>query len=98
VAAVTRPLLSPEPELAFDGSTYEPDRDHARLKGQLGRVYILMLDGRWRTLGEIAAAVAGSEAAVSARLRDLRKAKYGSHLIERRHHHRGLHSYRLVLP
>lgn len=56
----------------FDGETVE-EQDHERLSGQLDRVHALMRDGAWRTLGEIAAAVGGSEAGVSARLRDLRK-------------------------
>lgn len=37
------------------------------------RVRLLMEDGRWRSLREISGATGGSEAGVSARLRDLRK-------------------------
>lgn len=60
-----------------------------------------MLDGVWRTLGEIQAQVGGSEASVSARLRDLRKDGFGSYLIDRRRRgepSRGLHEYRLRRP
>ena len=85
----------PEPKRAFDGATYDAERDYARLNGQLGRVYQLMKDGHWRTLGHIAALVNGTEAAVSAKLRDLRKAKYGALVVERRHIKRGLFQYRV---
>lgn len=91
-------LPLPEPRRAFDGATYEPKRDHARLKGQLLRVYQLMSDGEWRTLRNLANHVHGSEAAVSARLRDLRKDKYGAREIERRHLGSGLFEYRMKLP
>lgn len=50
-----------------------PAEDKQRLERLLDRVRALMRDGAWRTLGEIVAEVGGSEAGVSARLRDLRK-------------------------
>jgi hypothetical protein len=68
----------------FDGRTYDPAHDQERLNTQLWRVFSLMRDGEWRTLGEIAAAIGGSEAGVSARLRDLRKERFGRHQVERR--------------
>ena len=49
----------------FDGLTYSPAIDADRLTTQLGRVYRLMIDGKWRTLAEIASHVGGSEAGVS---------------------------------
>jgi hypothetical protein len=55
-----------------------------------------MADGRWRTLGEIQAACGGSEAAVSARLRDLRKVRHQSHIVERRRVAGGLWEYRVT--
>lgn len=70
----------------FDGATYEPEHDQVRLSALLGKVYELMKDQRWRTIREIADAIgAGSEASVSARLRDLRKKRFGSHNVIRRH-------------
>jgi hypothetical protein len=73
------------PRVKFDGKTYDPALDHDRLRTQLGRVYALMIDGRWRTLYEIAGRIRhGSEAAVSARLRDLRKPRFGSYRVLRR--------------
>jgi hypothetical protein len=85
------------PEQAFDGESYDPDQDYVRLSGQLARVYELMNDGHWRTLADIAAHAGGSEAACSARLRDLRKPKYGHHLIERDRIGNGLWRYRMTL-
>ena len=84
------------PDRAFDGETYDPLLDHVRLSGQLQRVFELMADGRWRTLADIAEVAGGSEAACSARLRDLRKGKYGSHEILRDRIGGGLWRYRLV--
>lgn len=86
---------SPPPARAFDGATYEPHEDHARLKGQLQRVYSLMGDGRFRTLKEIAHEAGGTEASVSARLRDLRKPKYGARDVQRERVSGGLFRYRL---
>lgn len=82
----------------FDG----PDvarRDAARLSDQLLMVRALMMDGRWRTLAEIAEKTKGSEAGVSARLRDLRKARFGGNIVERRRRSPsvGLWEYRLFL-
>jgi hypothetical protein len=95
-AVMTQPDLFPvEPHRAFDGKTYDADRDFDRLGGQLGRVFTLMKDGRWRTLEQIQSAAGGSIAAISARLRDLRKPKYGSREVERRYLHNGLFEYRL---
>jgi hypothetical protein len=88
-------LPTPPAAQAFDGSTYRPARDHARLKGQLAKVSDLMCDGEWRTLRQIQNVVGGSEAAVSARLRDLRKPKYGGHEVLRQNVGAGLFRYRL---
>ncbi len=84
----------------FDGATYDPDKDKERLTSQLKRVTFLMSDGEWRTLQEITAAVDGSsEAGISARLRDLRKPKFGGYLVEKRRveEDKGTWIYRLLL-
>ncbi len=67
-----------------DGATYSAAFDKERLNAQTRRVFDLMSDGLWRTLGEISAACGDPEASVSARLRDLRKEKFGGHLVGRR--------------
>lgn len=86
----------------FDGMTFDEALDGPRLSRQLDRVMRLMTDGEWRTLRQIADAIAdvtgrASEAGVSARLRDLRKPKFGHHTVERRRVIGGLHEYRLTL-
>lgn len=58
--------------LTVHGSTFSQELDGPRLESLLHRVRDLMLDGHWRGLAEIVAAVGGSEAGVSARLRQLR--------------------------
>jgi len=81
----------------FDGETYEPGIDQKRLTGQLLRVYALMSDGKWRTLSQISKEAQGSEASVSARLRDLRKERFGKHRIDRRRVTGGLYEYKLIV-
>jgi hypothetical protein len=68
----------------FGGATYDRERDGERLSGQLRRVFDLMRDGEWRRLHEIEEAVGGSATSVSARLRDLRKSKFGGFTVETR--------------
>ena len=82
----------------IDGETFDEARDGTRLTGQHAAVYALMQDQRWRTLGQISEVVSGSEAGVSARLRDLRKNKFGNFKVERRHIQRGLWEYRVLPP
>lgn len=82
----------------FNGSDYEPRRDDTRLAGQQARIRDLMVDGRWRTLREIADATGAPEASVSAQLRHLRKPRFGGWLVEKTHLGRGLYRYRLRAP
>lgn len=82
--------------MTFDGITFDPARDGERLAHQMTRVRVLMTDGVWRSLPAIAAATGYPEASISARLRDLRKARYGSHVVNRRYTGHGLWEYRLV--
>lgn len=84
----------------FDGPTIEPKRDDAPLKEQAQRVRVLMLDQRWRTLEEIGAAKNISNLqSVSARVRDMRKTKWGGYTVERRIRagHKRLFEYRINL-
>ena len=82
----------------FDGETFDPKEDGERLTGQLARVRNQMADGRWFTLNYLASLVGGSEAGVSARIRDLRKPKFGGYRVERRRvpGERGVWEYRLA--
>lgn len=82
----------------FAGDAYDPKHDDARLTGQIERVFELMKDGRWRTLGEIEEATGDPQASISAQLRHLRKERFGGHEVEKqprgdRSH--GLFEYRL---
>jgi len=78
----------------FDGETFDPKLDGERLRTLQMRVHAFMENWDcpsphgegWRTLTEIARVCGGSEAGVSARLRDLRKTRWGAHTVERRRH------------
>lgn len=80
----------------FDGETYDEARDGQRLATQLERVRALMADGNLRSLAQIAQRVKATEASVSARLRDLRKAQHGGHTVERVHAGSGCWLYRVA--
>jgi biotin operon repressor len=79
----------------FDGRTYDPDQDGERLSGQLKKVYSIMSQGGWHTLASMAEETGASEASVSARIRDLRKPKFGRYEVERKRMSGGLFVYRL---
>lgn len=93
----TQPSLFDRPK--FDGATFEPKHDQKRLTGQQKRVMDLMADGRWRTLAEIREVCGGSEAGISARLRDCRKKPNGEHTVNSRRvaPGSGLYEYQLIL-
>ena len=88
----------------FNGADYDPALDDQRLGKQIGRVYEVMKDGRWRPLHVIAACIRqrfdkhDPEASISAQLRHLRKPRFGSHKIERRRaeQNEALWEYRMV--
>jgi hypothetical protein len=82
--------------MRFNGADYTPERDNQRLTNQLFRVWDCMVDGKWRTLGEISKITGDPEASVSAQLRHLRKRRFGEHLIERRYCGNGLYEYKLT--
>ena len=89
------PLLDwtpPDPPKFF-GATFNHDRDFERLSGLLQRVAKCMADGKERGLRDIAEAVGGMEASVSARLRDLRREGFN---ITKRNAGGGLWLYRMV--
>lgn len=83
----------------FNGPYYDPAYDQNRLTKQIGRVYQLMSDGKWRTLREIADGTGDPEASVSAQLRHLRKQRFGSYEIDLRsrgNRSDGLWEYKLL--
>jgi len=82
----------------FGGVTYDPEKDKDRLLTQLGRVRDVMFDGQWHTLAELVVRCGGSDASVSARIRDLRKKKFGEYTVHRKRVRDGLWVYKLELP
>jgi hypothetical protein len=70
--------------------------DYVRLNQQAIDVWAVMRDLAWHTLSGISRATAHPEASVSARLRDFRKERFGSHIVERERVIGGLWRYRLV--
>jgi hypothetical protein len=101
------PAAEPE-EPRVPGATFEPEWDEARLKGQLARVYAVMKDGAWRTLAELGAEIHrryprahDTESGIAARLRCLRRADHGGHIVESRRigdPERGGWEYRVAPP
>jgi len=91
---MSTPLHAP----LFGGKTYSASRDQSRLTSQLAKVFELMKDGKFRTIPQIVREIGwqGSEAGVSARLRDLRKPHFG-HTVNRRYLGEGLYEYQLVI-
>lgn len=89
----------------FSGSTYDHEKDAKRLNTQLGCIADLMGDHEWWTLEQLQRSLVqsfdiwASEASVSARIRDLKKPRFGGHIIERRRVEggNGLHEYRLLI-
>ena len=73
--------LNPSPAV-FDGSTFNPYWDGERLGSQMERVSAFMMDGQWHDLHSVVNACGGTTASVSARIRDLRKAKFGRYTVE----------------
>lgn len=85
----------------FNGEDYVPGRDDPRLRAQVFRIFVAMISGNWRTLREIAQITGDPEASISAQLRHLRKPRFGSYNLEKRHRGepaQGLYEYQLEPP
>lgn len=95
----TRDLLTATvEEPRFDGETYDPMLDRDRLAKQLGRVFDALRAHQWLTLRELSGITRDPESSISARIRDLRKERFGGHTILRRRRDvpaRGIFEYRL---
>lgn len=79
-----------------DGKTFNPATDLHRLNAQAHRVYEFMWARDWVTLAEIARVTGDPEASISARLRDLRKPKFGGFTVNRRKRTQGTWEYQLI--
>lgn len=88
--------------MPFDGDTYVRERDGERLSLQLEHVQWVYCDEEWHTLYEAQAAIKkefGIEwplQAISARVRDFRKDKFGGFIVEREYVEKGVHKYRVL--
>lgn len=83
--------------MPFDGETYSRLLDQGRLAGQFLRVKYLLTHprGQWWPLAELHALARGSEAGISARIRDLRKRKFGAFPVESKRLAGGVWLYRV---
>lgn len=79
-----------------DGQTFDHKRDGARLNKQAQDVFNLLANGQWYTLDQISYCTNHPQASVSARLRDLRKPKFGGFTVEKRNLGKGTWIYRLT--
>lgn len=85
--------------LIFDAPLTESDAP--RIGKQLAAVQQVMGSGKWYTLEQLQLALGGmgivaSTQSISARVRDLRKPRFGSHTVERQAVGGGLFQYRLT--
>lgn len=71
-------------DMHFNGAVYEPCFDEVRLTKQHQIIKELMLDGKWRSLREISYITGFPECSISAQLRNFRKARFGSYLVDKR--------------
>lgn len=83
-----------------DGDTFDSGEDESRLNIQMNRTWAVMSDYQWHPSPELEQLVGDSWASVSARVRDLRKPKFGGHRVESRRvpGGNGLWEYRLATP
>jgi hypothetical protein len=87
----------------FDGDTFDRERDGKRLLTQQQAVESLMRDGKARTIPEIVAGikryygVTATESGVSARIRDLRKTKFGGYRVDSTYRAAGVWEYKIIM-
>ena len=84
----------------FDGSDYNPKHDKKRLTGQILRIFDIVKDGSWNTVKEIEQLTGDPQTSISAQLRNLRKDRFGGHIVETRYRgdrSKGLWEYKLIV-
>lgn len=77
-----------------DGETFNRPRDRKRLDTAMHRVSDTMSDKKWHTLKDLAKKAECSETCASARVRDLRKPKFGGWKVDAMHCTAGVWAYR----
>lgn len=80
----------------FDGDDYVSKRDKPRLTLQIHQVRMYMENAGWLSVQDIAAELNFPEPSVSAQIRNLRKKRFGSRIVERRYEGNGLYEFRLT--
>lgn len=82
------------------GPAYSEALDGERIAKQFDRILALMLDGQWRTLGQIETATGYPRSSISAQLRHTKKRRFGSYRVEKQRTdlHPGLWLYRVLAP
>jgi len=81
----------------FNGPDYIPKLDQKRLSNQHEQIKNLMIDHKWRTLGEIENELNYPQASISAQLRHLRKERFGGFTLQKqRRKLAGLFEYRIL--
>lgn len=81
----------------FDGETYDESKDFRRLNSQFEKVKAIMSDGKWWSPYELKALIGGSESGITARIRDLKKERFGAYKIDKRRRTTGTWEYRICL-
>jgi len=82
---IDQPSLFDQPQPPDPAKWYEP-------------LLALFRDGEWHTIDEVARYLGYNDTGAAARIRDLRKARYGGHKIDRKSSGRaGVYLYRLVV-
>ena len=77
-------------KIPFDGHFFNWKLDHARLTSQMALIFLVIKDGKFRTVQEIQERIwkvffrQCSQTSISAILRHFRKSKYGSHIVHTR--------------
>ena len=87
-------------DFRFDGPVYEEKHDKVRLTGQILRIFESTKDANWNTLEEIQHLTGDPQASISAQLRNLRKDRFGGHIVEKRYRgdrSKGLWEYKLIV-
>lgn len=78
-----------------DGSTFSRSRDGVRLNEQCQDVFNFLSDNCWHTLREAHERTGHPEASISARIRDLKKERFGGFKISKRYINNGLWQYKM---
>lgn len=93
----------PQSELRFPlvtahhmGAGVETTEDDDRFKFQYDRIFKLMHDRKWRTLGEIEAATGYLQTSISAQLRFMTRQEFGGHTKNRERMPNKLYKYQIV--